>query len=368
MKKQSIVIASILKPVDDTRMYEKMGQSLAATGQWQVHIIGFGERMSASEPDLVFHTLGVFPRISLARLLAPIKTLRKLFQIKPAIIVANTHELLSVSAIYRIFTGAKIFYDIRENYYLNIRNTNAFPFGIRFLISVFVRCMEWITSFFIHHFILAEKNYATELPFIGKKFTFVENKCKRPTEFKRNPVNDETRLLFTGTLDESTGIFEAIGLVKKLNALNPNVKLKIIGYCARPDVRKKILEATSSCSFITITGLGHLVEHKKIFDEISQATAGLIYYPPSPHTRHCTPTKLYEYLCCQLPIVYDLKTDWPSLITKCEGGIAIDFANPDLKEILKLLTEKKFYIHESGDASWQGEEERFLKTIEASLL
>jgi hypothetical protein len=39
IKKQTIVIASILKPVDDTRAFEKMAASLAGLGH-QVFLIG----------------------------------------------------------------------------------------------------------------------------------------------------------------------------------------------------------------------------------------------------------------------------------------------------------------------------------------
>jgi hypothetical protein len=38
IKKRRIVLASVLKPVNDPRMFEKMGQSLSQ--MYEVHIIG----------------------------------------------------------------------------------------------------------------------------------------------------------------------------------------------------------------------------------------------------------------------------------------------------------------------------------------
>ena len=38
VKKRRIVLASVLKPVNDSRMFEKMGQSLAP--YYEVHIMG----------------------------------------------------------------------------------------------------------------------------------------------------------------------------------------------------------------------------------------------------------------------------------------------------------------------------------------
>ena len=39
-KKSTVVIASVLKPVDDSRMYEKIGLTLAGSGRYDVHVIG----------------------------------------------------------------------------------------------------------------------------------------------------------------------------------------------------------------------------------------------------------------------------------------------------------------------------------------
>ena len=43
-KKSTVVIASVLKPVDDSRMYEKIGLTLAESGRYDVHVIGCAER------------------------------------------------------------------------------------------------------------------------------------------------------------------------------------------------------------------------------------------------------------------------------------------------------------------------------------
>ena len=41
MKKQRIVLASVLKPVDDTRMFEKIGKSLAREPKYEISIYGY---------------------------------------------------------------------------------------------------------------------------------------------------------------------------------------------------------------------------------------------------------------------------------------------------------------------------------------
>lgn len=363
MKKPSIVIASILKPIDDTRMFHKMGMSLAATGQWSVHIVGYHSDSASPTTDVHFHSLGNFHRISFARVKKPFIVFEKFRTIRPKVILICTHELLITAVVYKILYGAKLIYDVRENYFRNILGTGAFPKGVRHLIAWEVRFREWLTSPFIDRYILAEKSYQAELPFLANKFTIIENKCKLPNRFKRNPIQQGIKLLFSGTIDESTGVFEAIALAKQLYRLNPELTLTIIGYSALPPTRKKLLAAIEGHPFISLTGLSHLVPHEKIFEQISTATAGMIFYPKSRHNENCIPTKLYEYLACRLPVIYDERAFWGQLVSNNSGGIPINFESTNYHLILDKLNQNKFYPSAVGDITWDSEEKKFLSTV-----
>ena len=95
IKKRRIVLASVLKPVDDTRMYEKIGVSLADRGNYEVYIIGYPSLHRYIESTSIhFLPLKPFQRLSLQRLLAPFKILKKTIQVQPDLLIVNTHELL----------------------------------------------------------------------------------------------------------------------------------------------------------------------------------------------------------------------------------------------------------------------------------
>ena len=113
--KKTIVIVSILKPVDDTRMLEKFGISLSDSGNYDVVIIGYPSTLKPAYPNIKFIPLKSFKRISVSRLLAPLKVLLKTYQVKHDILIVNSHELLIVALLNRIFFGSKIIYDIQEN-------------------------------------------------------------------------------------------------------------------------------------------------------------------------------------------------------------------------------------------------------------
>ena len=161
IKKRRIVLASVLKPVNDPRMFEKMGQSLSP--HYEVHIIGTKSKTDSSHDNIIFHPLASYTRLSLDRILAPLRILKKILYLKPALLVICTHELLWVVLIAKIFLRCPVVYDIRENYFRNILYTNSFPPILRVFIALYVRIKEWITIPLINNFFLAEAGYANEL-------------------------------------------------------------------------------------------------------------------------------------------------------------------------------------------------------------
>ena len=358
MKKRRIVLASLLKPVNEPRMFEKMGVSLAQSGEYEVHIVGYPSETLINEPNVYLHSLPRFKRISFGRITARLKALQFFIKVKPELLIVTTHELLGVAIVIRILFGAKIIYDIQENYWRNILFTNAFPKLIRPLIAFFVRLKEWVSSPLFLQFLLAEKFYANELGFIKNKFVVIENKCKVPQDFQQNPSKDFIRLVFTGTIAKSTGVFQAIDLAKKLHAIEPKIRLTIIGYCAQTNGLQKIKNEISKNDFITLTGADEFVSHSLIMNTIASANFGIIYYPLSPHIENKIPTKLYEYLACQLPILLQNHPPWMEMCDPCDAAINVNFESPNIGEILKKIHSSSFYSKKTYGITWEAEEEK----------
>ncbi len=351
MKKRRIVIASVLKPVDDTRMYEKMAQGLMQSGDYELTVIGQASIDIPAHAGIAFIPLKTVRRISLDRLLLPMKIAAKLFKVKPELLIINTHELLIVSILNRILFGCKIVYDIRENHYRNIRFSDSFPYWMRTLLALWVRFKEKFTSPLIHHFVLAEKAYQNELTFIGNRYSIFENKAavlSDPKPGSRHALN----LLFSGTIAKSTGVFEAIVLAKSLHQLNPNVRLTIAGYCALESTRAEVKKQAASRTFIRLIGVDHLVPHRQIIQEINNAGFGIIYYPPLPHTLGSVPTKLYEYLASRLPILTWDDQTFSDLVLSNRAGLLV---TEPYNELLGNMQSIQFYPQPVNDVYWEGE-------------
>src|SRR4030095_84746 len=136
----------------------------------EIHICGYQSPLPDC-PEIHFHPLFHFKRISFNRLTAQGKYYQLLLKVKPNAIIVNTYELLLVSLTYSILFNAKLYYDIRENYYRNIAYQPTYPKLLRPALAGPVRLMERLASPFVSHFFLAEKCYVNELSFFKENFT-----------------------------------------------------------------------------------------------------------------------------------------------------------------------------------------------------
>jgi hypothetical protein len=255
---------------------------------------------------------------------------------------------------------------VQENYYRNIRHTNAFPPVLRNLIAAYVRFKEWVFASAIDHFFLAERSYPAETSFFKKRFTILENKVRKASS-SLNKQRDPSKLLFSGTLSESTGVFIAIDLAIQLHTLDPKITLAIIGYCSQKDQLDKINAKIHEHSFIRLIGGSHLVPHEDILKEIERAGAGIIAYPPNPSTSQSTPTKLFEYLGNALPILLINHPPWVERCRPYHAAVVFEMQLFESRKLLQLLTDTHFYTKMPGDVYWESEEPRLLQAVDQLL-
>lgn len=345
MHKKQLLIASVLKPIDDTRMVEKLGFSLDKINGFQINIVGFCGKIPTNS-NLKFFPLFNFRRLDiLRRLSAPIKFYSKLRKIKPSIIILETHELLLPAIIYKKFNNATVIYDIRENYFLNIKNGSGFSTLTRDLVAFWVRAVEKLCSKYIDHFFIAESIYKDQIKFIHNRFTYLPNAFNdafnESVLTKHKKERNKYQVLFSGTIALETGIRESINLINKLHQLDDRYKLVVRGYCSNHDLFISLQKEIFSLEHIDYPQENKLIPHSEILDAIQLSGFGFIHYHALPQFEGKIPTKFFEYLSSNLPIILydnkrfvDIETGTNSII-HLEQGI-----DEDLQKIIQFRSPK----------------------------
>lgn len=347
----TIVLASVLKPVTDPRLLARLGRTLAAEPGTIVHIVAHraadapSERADDELPNVHLHPLFDFPRLSLRRLAASLRLLRKLRELQPAVLVVGTAELLPAALWWRWRTGGQLIYDVRENYALNLRTQGVFRRPVARALAWAVERVEAWAAPRLAGVLLAERSYAAELPWLPRcpHVAVIENKYQPPpqrfTPPEKKPRAEKLpsesppplRLLVSGTLSELYGTFQAVALGDALVTapLAIGFELWLVGFCPLRFHYDKLKELASTRPWLRLVGGDAPVPHSQIIDAIRTADVGLMPYQAHPSLDSCVPTKLWEYIGEQLPVAVPPTPLWAATVTTYRAGFALDFDAPD---------------------------------------
>ncbi|OFY62348.1 MAG: hypothetical protein A3H98_14630 [Bacteroidetes bacterium RIFCSPLOWO2_02_FULL_36_8] len=372
---KKILLISLLKPADEPRMYEHFGKTLLTAG-YEVHLAGQNLSClhSNTSNPIIFHPIFNFKRLNLKRLFAPVSVLLLTIRLNPEIIIISTPELLKIFFFYKLFRKVKVYYDIQENYFENIIHATWYPPVLNYILACTLRLNEWIYSKMFDGFFLAEKSYQHELPFIkNKKWIVLENKMwlenglkekiTRQHFPKKKNYGDSVKFLFTGTLDEDTGIFSAIEITKKIHALYPQLSLDIVGSVTRESIFEKLQDQLMNVSYIRFLGSKQFVQHDKILSAILNADFGIIDYQPFPHIQHKIPSKLYEYLSCGLPIIINQNPQWELMVSTYQAGFSVPFKTESVNSIVDMLFKEFYPNGPVKESLWNTEENKLLNFL-----
>ncbi|HEX8505862.1 MAG TPA: glycosyltransferase [Hymenobacter sp.] len=339
-----VLLASVLKPVDDTRIRGKFAETLRSRPGAQVHVAGRGRPGTGAVDEFGVYQHPIFSgdRMSWARLAAQWRYWRLLQRLRPNLVVVHAPELLPLTLLWeRLGRKRKFLYDVRENYALNVSTQQVYQGNVREVLAAGLRWVEAQAARRAAGILLAEASYADELPFLQAvppaRVVVLENKYQpaaaeaSPAQPKRLPPPEQPlRLLFSGTISELNGIWEAIEFAKQMRWAWPGgACLTVVGFCQQPELLVNLQEAAQQhAEWLTLVGGAELVPHSRVVAEIQQSHVGLLPYRPHPSSERCRPTKLFEYLAHGLPILSSPNALWHELLERHQAGLQLDFAVP----------------------------------------
>ncbi|OGX87011.1 hypothetical protein BEN48_00620 [Hymenobacter glacialis] len=345
-------------------MRGKFAETLLRRPQVQVHVAG-----RATADDLDYRLVEAFPRIchhdifrgsrlSFNRLLAQGRYWRLLRVLQPAVVIVHAPELLPLTLLWQwLGKGRRFVYDIQENYALNVSTQRVYRGLVRRGVAAALRWVQGLAASRAAAIILAEASYADELPFLRMlpphRVLVLENKYQPlpgqvlPQQpVKLPPPGEPLRLLYSGTISELNGIWEALAFARLLHQAWPGgVHLTIIGFCQQPQLLRQLQEqAAEHAEWLTLIGGQELVPHAQVVAAIERSHLGLLPYRPHTSTARCRPTKLFEYLAHGLPVVTSPNALWQLVLQQHGAGLQLDFSQPfDAPELVNVLRGTNFY-------------------------
>lgn len=351
---RTVLLASVLKPLDDTRMHAKFGRTLANRPGTTVHVAGRAAAPPALAPaNLHTHPLLTGTRLSWARLGAQGRYWRLLRRLRPDLVVVHAPELLPLTLLWQVLGLKRRFlYDIRENYALNVATQQVYGGFTRRWLAAGLRWVEAWAAQRAAGVLLAEESYADELPFLkllpAGRVLLLENKYQpaltetthppRPLPAPTQPL----RLLYSGTISRLNGINEALALAEELHRIRPGgALLTVIGFCQQPDLLRELQQRQQAHpEWLRLVVEPGPVAHHAIVSEIQQSHFGLLLYQPHPSTERCRPTKLFEYLAHSLPMLVPANPLWAASIRQHKAGLVIDLQQlPEAARQLCAISE-----------------------------
>lgn len=369
--KIKILIASVLKPVNDVRAYQKIGRSLAQTNKYDVNIIGFNSKMMNKAENISIYPIFNFKRSSISRLTASWKYYKTFLKVKPQLIIVSSPEILLVSYFIRIIFGTKILYDVQENYRFNLKYSNVYSASFKPIISFAIKSIEWLSRYFVSGYLLAEEAYIYQLPFIKHKpYQLVLNKVieinhrsnVKPLNF---PAGSALSLIYSGTIGKEYGTVEAIQFCKNLHKKNEKISLIIIGYSSDYKYLNKIKKSITSSDYIKLIGGDKPVAHESIIEEIERADMAIMPYEINENIGSRIPTKFYEYIALNKPMIIPDHKLWLNMLDEYPAALSLNFKNYKIEEFESKLSQMLFYQNLPGNnIYWKSEEKKLLSFIE----
>ena len=349
-----ILCSSLLKRADDIRMTQKIAASVVPLGQ--VHSsgsAGAGELQPVQGVQL--HTF-VGSRWQLL-----LQTLKLALRLQPKVWLVHTPELLLPSLLLRLL-GSTIVYDVQENYRLNILATDR-PLLLRKLLASAVSAVERFSSLWVQQHFVAEKVYVQQL-----------NWLKNPLYLPNTslPIEDNTRHSFkasvpvraciTGTLSQKFGALDVLPYLVELHRQQVVGSVVITGHVPEQEVEKLLSAFAGQHPWVKLHISSAPLPHRQLLATLQEADICLMPYQLTESVQGCIPTKLYECLSLQLPMLLPAAApDWLALAG--DAALAAAFTAADLPtevaRVKQQLSEHTFYATAPlANIYWRGEQLR----------
>lgn len=330
MSRARVVHLTTVHPPFDPRIFWKQAKSLREGG-YDVYLVArhpHAETVEGVHIVPLAPVSGRYRRVVLQR-----KAYVKARSLAADVYHFHDPELIPLAWALQHTTGARIIYDIHEDYRWHG------PVEGRLL-----RLMERWSFRWLDHVVVVDpqlealvRGYGAPVTLIANYFQPSATTPAAPVK-KRRTEGEALRLLYTGYSANVRGLSMLVRLAEAIAEASVPWRLDLVGKCAIARDRAEAearLEAGTGHTVMTRVGWDRYVPAADMLPYLQQAHVGLVLWQAHPnHSR--IPTKFYEYLYYGLPILCSDFPPWRAFIEAHQCGAVVD--PNDLPAILEVLT------------------------------
>jgi glycosyltransferase involved in cell wall biosynthesis len=355
------MISTVHQPFD-TRIFHKEAKTLARAGYEVVLIAQHNKDEMVDGVKIVALSK---PRNRLTRIFGLIwRAFHLSLRERSDIYHFHDPELLPIGVLLKIFTRAKVIYDVHEDVPEQILTKHWIPHLLRRPLAIVFNIFEKRLAKALDAVVVATEGIAEK--FAHLKPIVVHNYPDLrmlPDPSTERGKGKEKVIVYIGGISKVRGAAE---MVRALEHLNPilDVRLDLIGRFEPPELEQKLQVLPG---YQRVRFLGWL-PWEVALERAQAAFAGLVLFHPGPNHTNSLPNKLFEYMAAGIPVVASNFPLWKEIVERNRCGITVDPLDPKAiaQAIEYLLThlEEARQMGENGRCAvaekynWEQEKEK----------
>ncbi len=237
-------------------------------------------------------------------------------------------ELLLVGVLLKLVTKAKVIYDVHENVKRDIITKSWLPKAARRPLSLMYRLTEKISLPFIDKIVIAEDsyidNYKKHNNILALRNYPILSYVRRSLEVKTSPPT----LVYVGGISEARGVLELVQSTRLLKLRYENILLILIGQIYLVSLEEKIRKLLEQFDLQDNVRLVGKVKHEEIYDILLGCHIGMAILHPTPNYVESLPTKLFEYMATNLPVIASNFPLWREIVEGNNCGLTVNPLDP----------------------------------------
>lgn len=319
-----VVHVSTVHDRTDNRIVRRECVALRDAG-FDVHLVvadGLGNSLT---DGVTVHDIGKPDSRCVRMTKLPFRALARAKAMKPVIVHFHDPEILP-AAVHLRSSGMKVIYDAHEDLPRSIMSKEWINSNIRRAVGT---TAEWVEEFCAARM----SAVVAATPIIADRFRgsgIVETVCNYP-DLSQAPeparlVAEPKSFVYVGALSVHRGLREMIEAVHLAEA-----RLIIAGSFETVEQQAEI---SAMPGWANVDYLG-VIPHAEVWSVLQRARAGLLFLHPVRNYIDSLPTKMYEYMAMELPVLGSDYAGWPDAIRQDDIGLTCDPLDP--KAIAALM-------------------------------